>query len=181
MRKVFLTLVLTLGAFVMSSQTMAQNETKQERKAKRQAENQAIDQQLHTAIMSQNIQFIASEINYGQSPYLQNIDLNTLYGVWASDNYLKIYLPLYGPNNFNGQPSLMHKLDFFVNKYNYKTEPLKDGGSLITIVAQDPWSINTYTFTINANANGNYSNMSVDTPFVGPVSYNGMVDAYSTN
>ena len=181
MKKVFLTLLLTFGAFMYSSQTMAQELTRQERKAKHLAEDQALDQQLQNAITSQDIEFIATEIAYGQSPYLQNIDLNTLYGVWASEDYLKIYLPLYGPNNFNGQPSLMHKLDFFVSKYTYKTEPLKDGASLITIVAQDPWSINTYTFRINANANGNYSNMSVDTPFVGPVSYNGTVDQYSAN
>lgn len=181
MKKVFLTLLLTCGALFYSSQSMAQEEKRQERREVRNAENKALDMQLQNSIKNQNVEFIATEIAYGRSPYLQNINLNVLYGVWASPNYLKIYLPLYGPNNFNGQPSLMHKLDFFVNKYTYTTEPLKYGGSLITIVALDPWSINTYTFTITVNANGAFSTMSVDTPFVGPITYNGNVNAFSVD
>lgn len=177
MKKLILSLVSVLTLSMAASDVIAQNANREARRERHQAENQAIDQALSNAIQQKNFQFLATEIIYGQNPNLQNIQLSQLYGVWMAPNYLKVYLPLYGPNNFNGQPSLMHKLDFFVNNYKYTTEQLKNGGWQVTVVATDPWSINTYTFVIRTTPNGNWSYMSVDTPFVGPVSYNGNASA----
>ncbi|MEG1635240.1 MAG: DUF4251 domain-containing protein [Rikenellaceae bacterium] len=177
MKNLLLSLVSVLALSATSFDLMAQ----QTRKEKHQEENQALNQQLSNAIQQQDFQFLATEIIYGQDPNLQNIPLYQLYGIWISPDYLKIYLPLYGPNNFNGQPSLMHKLDFFVNSYKYSTEPIKNGGWQVTVVATDPWSINTYTFIIRTTPSGTWSYMSVDTPFVGPVSYNGNAQTTSSN
>lgn len=180
MKKLIFTLLLTIGAIAYSSTSTAQSTTRQERREKRAAENEAAAAQLLSAIESQNIAFLANELTYG-SPYLQNIQLSQLYGLWVSGGAMKVILPIYGPNNFNGQPSLMNSLNFTVNKYEYSIEQLKNGRVVITIVAQDPWSINTYTFTITAMADGSYSSMSVNTTFAGPVNYMGDVVRYYIN
>ncbi|MEG1649206.1 MAG: hypothetical protein RR277_04880, partial [Rikenellaceae bacterium] len=99
MKNLLLSLVSVLALSATSFDLMAQ----QTRKEKHQEENQALNQQLSNAIQQQDFQFLATEIIYGQDPNLQNIPLYQLYGIWISPDYLKIYLPLYGPNNFNGQ------------------------------------------------------------------------------
>lgn len=165
--------IVTISLFC--SQLFAQETTKQMRREQRQEANQAFDDQLSKDIQAKDFTFRATELVYGQDPNLQNITLNALYFLTVSPNYFRVYLPIYGPNNFNGQPSLMHKLDFFVNSYKFSTEPIDKGGWIIRIDATDPWNINTYNFRIRSTPNGNFSSMTVETIFTGPVIYNGTV------
>ncbi|MFI3322231.1 MAG: DUF4251 domain-containing protein [Rikenellaceae bacterium] len=175
MKKFLLSLVMLLTFSIGANSLFAQDAKREMRRERNAAANAAADSAIAAAIKNQNFKFQATEIVYGQNPNLQNIQLNVFYYLTVMPNYFLVYLPLYGPNNFNGQPSLMHKLEFNVDSYKYNYEPTRNGGAQIVIVANDPWSINTYTFRIEANASGNWCSLSVDTPFVGPVTYNGTI------
>lgn len=173
MKKLLLSLVAVLTMAILCNDIYAQNSSKSIRKERRQQANEQADNELTAAVEARNVRYIATEIVYGQSPALQNIQLFQLYQLWIAPDYLKVFLPIYGPNNFNGQPSLMNRLDFSVNKYFYSYKALEKGGYEITVKATDPWSVNEYTFFITTNADGNWSSMSVQTNFSGPVDYSG--------
>lgn len=163
-----------IGVMTLNTTSFAQD-LKDARRANRTAENAAIDAQIGQMLKSQSFTFVATEIYSTMSPGLNNIQLSALYGLWVTPQQFKAYLPIYGPGNFNGQPTLLRRMDFFTPNYTYKLESVNDGSYNVTITAMDTWSINTYTFLLMVPANGQFARLTVSTPFKANVSFEGNI------
>lgn len=176
MKKLFFVSLMTiLGVFTLSN-TYAQA-AREERRAIRNAENAALDKELSAAIKAQDFVFVATEIQSTQNPMVQSVPLNSLYEIWVTPQQFKAYLPIYGSGSYNGQPTLLRRMDFFTSKYSYDIAPYKgqNTGWTVTMNVMDTWSLNTYTFQLNVTPNGNNSTLIVSSTFRAPVTFQGYV------
>lgn len=174
MKKVFLlTMILLVG---LASVSYAQD-SRAERRAARKARELANQEQIAALVNSQDYMFVANNISSSNYVALTGVRLSGLYGIWVTPQQFKVYLPLYGINNFNPM-SIARRIDFFTSQYSYKVQKQRNGGWYITIKATDPWSNNTYNFNLSINANAS-ATLTVSTTFRAPISFDGTIQSLS--
>lgn len=180
MKKVLIFATLTLVSTLMFGQmAFAQNAMREERKESRQDANQEAQQQMIQMLNSKQFMFSATEIQQTTNPNIQNIQLNQIWGIWLLPNQFKAYLPIYGTSFAYSQPTLLRRMDFTANSYDYNVQKGEAGGVNVTITVNDVWSNTIYTFLIMTTYNGQNSTMTVSTPYQPSVTFLGDIQPSS--
>ena len=178
MKKLLIVSVMSLAGLLTSyADSYAQNPDRAQKREARQATQQAMNQQLANSVKGKNFVFTATEIFSTQNVQVQDVQLNSLWGVWVTPTQLHVDLPIYGAASPDGFPTLSHALNFFVSDFTFDTETTRSGGLRVNISATDPWTMNAYSFTIDVTADGNFSFMTVNSTFSSPVNFRGNVDS----
>ncbi|MFI3267964.1 MAG: DUF4251 domain-containing protein [Rikenellaceae bacterium] len=176
MRRVLIITVLTfLSVTMLSEETYAQNPMRaQRREARVEAEEQA-EQQLMAMLKSKNFMFFATEIEQTINVNIQNIQLNSIWGIWVSPGQFKAYLPIYGASAISGTPSLQRRMDFTTGSYTYDIQQGHGAEINVTMTVNDVWSNAEYTFILTTSGSGENSTLYVSSPFKASVTFSGYV------
>ncbi|MDE7134888.1 MAG: DUF4251 domain-containing protein [Rikenellaceae bacterium] len=187
MKKTILSLLALFAITATPAVVMAQTQktatsqnadisNRQAKRAMRQAENEAIIARVAKAVNSHQFTYIATELSSSGFAAISNIKLNQLWDIRVTPQSLYVYLPIYGAANPFSQPSIFNRLDFTTNSYSYDVQPMKNGGSTVTIKATDQTTNRDYTFVINVSPMGQNSTLMVNSTFTGPVTFMGNIN-----
>lgn len=180
-KKIFLTL---LSLFIMIGQQVMAQETKREaRKEKRAAEVQHEREQIQSVIATKSWVFSADQLVYSGTSQLQNVDLNDIsYGVWVIGNRINVHLPVYGATAAGGIPSLSKTLDFTTTNYKYSVqEDSRTDGWNIKINVMNPWTMVSYSMTLDITETGQSSHLMITSDFTGEVTFLGAITPFQSN
>lgn len=189
MKKTILALFALIAVAVAPEIATAQNQNqgkamtqnanfnrKQANRAMRQAENEAVIARVNAAVKAQQFSFIATELTTSGIASLSNIPLNQLWSVRVTPQTLYVYLPIYGTGGPLGQPSIFNRLDFNTSTFTYNVQTLRNGNMSAHIKATDTTNNRNYTLTFEITPNGDYSTLSMESSFSGPVTFTGNVN-----
>lgn len=178
-RSILLTVIMAVAMFTLSFREgyTQESSTRQERQQKREAANQQAFEQLKATMASGAFSFTPSRIISVLNPNLAGVSISPFYGVWVTPYLFKAFLPVFGPDPYTGQATLLRTMDFNNQTYDYSYEE-EDKAFKATIKVTDNRAATTYTFVFNVDFNQNFSTMSITTAFSSSIVFQGTLVPY---